>query len=49
MANGEPDYISADCQLAGNPIEQIMIENNFIQTEKPAQLAHTTSLAMLLS
>ena len=47
MANDEPDYISSDCQLAGHHIQQMMTENNLINTAKPAQLAHPLSLACI--
>ena len=47
MANGTPDYISSDCQLADHHIEQIMTKNNLVRTEKPAQLAHPLSLARI--
>ena len=47
MANTQPDYISSDCQLAGHHIEQMMTENNLVNTEKPAQLAHPLSLARI--
>ena len=49
MAKGEPDYISSDCQLAGHHIEQIMIGNSLVHTEKPAQLAHPLNTALLLN
>lgn len=45
MANNEPDYISSDCQLAGHHIEQMMDENNLVNTQKPAKLAHPLTLA----
>ena len=43
MANNEPDYISSDCQLAGHHIQQMMTENNLVNTQKPAGLAHHLS------
>jgi len=45
MANNEPDYISSDCQLAGHHIEQMMTENNLVNAQKPAELAHPLTLA----
>jgi glycerol-3-phosphate dehydrogenase subunit C len=47
MANNEPDYISSDCQLAGHHIEQMMTENNLVNAQKPAELAHPLSLARM--
>lgn len=47
MANNEPDYISSDCQLAGHHIQQMMTENNLVNTQKPAGLAHPLSLARI--
>jgi glycerol-3-phosphate dehydrogenase subunit C len=47
MANNEPDYISSDCQLAGHHIEQMMTENNLVNAQKPAALAHPLSLARI--
>ena len=47
MANNSPDYISSDCQLAGHHLEQIIIENNLGNTEKPAKLAHPLRLARI--
>ena len=43
MSNNEPDYISSDCQLAGHHIQQMMTENNLVNTQKPAGLAHHLS------
>jgi hypothetical protein len=43
MANGEPDYISSDCQLAGHHIEQMMDENGL----KKSTLRHPLSLARI--
>ena len=40
MANGEPDYISSDCALAGHHIAQGMAENAL----PPAPLRHPLSL-----
>lgn len=47
MANNEPDYISSDCQLAGHHIEQMMTENNLVNTQKLAKLVHPLSLARI--
>ena len=47
MANNEPDYISSDCQLAGHHIQQMMTENNLVNTQKPAGLEHPLSLARI--
>jgi len=47
MANATPDYISSDCQLAGHHIEQMMTENNLVNTQKPAALAHPLSLTRI--
>ena len=40
MANGEPDFISSDCQLAGHHIAQGMAENGL----KKAEMAHPLTL-----
>ncbi|HEX3142186.1 MAG TPA: heterodisulfide reductase-related iron-sulfur binding cluster, partial [Rhizobacter sp.] len=43
MANGEPDYISSDCQLAGHHIAQGMAQQGGAQ----ARLAHPLSLVRI--